>query len=97
MVIFFDNLCKTKAIGGLNKILGMILGLIKGALIVFSINFIVIALTLIPFVNRTIPKYINNNTFVERGIYKASDKLFEKFIIDGDMFENKIEDLWNKR
>ena len=94
---FFDNMCKTKAIGGLNKIFGLILGLIKGALIVFSINFIVIALTLIPFVNRTIPKFINNNTYVERGIYKASDKLFEKFIIDGDMFENKIEDLWNKR
>ena len=94
---FFEKMCKTKVIGGMNKIFGLILGLLKGILIVATVNVVLVALTLIPAVNKTIPKFINNNTFVEKYVFKATDNLFGKYVIEGDMFENKIDELWAKR
>ena len=94
---FFKNIEQTKILGGLNKILGFILGLLKGLLIAGIINCILVALTLIPAVNKTITPLIQDNTHVEKVVYNTTDKLFGKYIIEGDTVKNLIENLWEKR
>ncbi len=93
----FGNIEKTTILGGLNKFLGLILGIIKATLIVGIINLFLVASSLIPFVNKTITPIIKENTYVERYAYKATDKLFEKYVIEGDLIEKWVEDLWKKR
>ena len=94
---FFDNLTKTKIIGGLDKILGLVLGLLKGALIIGVVNLIAVGLSLIPTVNKVITPVIQDHTNVERFVYNTTDKLFGKYVIEGDGLQNWVEDLWNKR
>ena len=94
---FFDSLTKTKILGGLDRVLGLILGLIKGTLIVAVVNVIAVALSLIPAVNKTITPVIQDNTNVERFVYNTTDELFGKYVIEGDALQNWIEDLWDKR
>lgn len=93
----FENIEKTKILGGLNKILGLVLGLLKGAFIIAVVNCIAVALTLIPAVNKTITPLIQDNTHVERVIYNTTDKLFGKYVIEGDLVKNWVENLWNNR
>ena len=93
----FGNIEKTTILGGLNKFLGLLLGLIKATLIVGIINLILVSASLVPLVNKTVTPIIKEDTYVERYIYKATDKLFEKYVIDGDLIENWVEDLWKKR
>ena len=94
---FFDNLCKTKIIGGLNKVLGLILGLLKGTIIIMVINVIAVALSMVPTVNKVITPVIQDNTSVERFVYNTTDKLFEKYVIEGDGLQTWIENLWENR
>jgi len=93
----FKNIEQTTVLGGLNKILGLILGLIKAGIIIVAINCLLVALTLIPAANKVITPTINRNTHVERVIYKQTDKLFGKYVIEGDTVKNWIEKSWQNR
>ncbi len=93
----FKKIEQTKVLGGLNKVLGMILGLLKGALIIAVVNCILVALTLIPFANKVITPAIQDHTHVEKYVYKTTDKLFGKYVIEGDVVGKWIEKSWNNR
>ncbi len=93
----FKNIEQTKIIGGLNKILGLAFGLIKAVLIVVMVNIVLVGLSLIPAVNKGLTPLIQDNTYVEKFVYNTTDKLFEKFVIEGDTVQNLVEKLWNKR
>ena len=94
---FFDGLTKSHVIGSLNRILGLAFGVIRTAISIFVLNFILVALTLIPPVNKTITPIINENTQVEKFVYNTSDKLFEKYVINGKVVESWLKDVWNAR
>lgn len=91
------NIEQTTVIGGLNKLLGLLLGLIRASVIIIAINCLLVALTLIPAANKVITPTINNNTYVEKVIYKQTDKLFGKYVIEGDTVKNWIEKSWQNR
>lgn len=93
----FKNIEQTKILGGLNKILGLTLGLLKAGLIILVVNVVFVALSLVPAVNKTITPIIQDNTHVEKVIYNTTDKYFGKYVIEGDTVKNWIEDLWEKR
>ncbi len=93
----FDNISRIKIIGGLNKIFGLLFGLIKGVCIIFIFNAVLVALSMIPAVNNTITPVIQDNTKIEKVIYNTTDKLVGKYIIDGNVIQNWITDLWNSR
>lgn len=93
----FDHMSKTKIIGGLNRFLGFVLGLLRGALIVIVINLILVGLSLVPIINKFSTPIIKENTYVEKTIYKTTDKLFGKYVIEGDTVKNWVEDIWEKR
>ena len=93
----FKNIEQTTVLGGLNKILGLILGVIKAGVIVVAINCLLVALTLIPAANKAISPTVNRYTHVEKVIYKQTDKLFGKYVIEGDTVKNWIEKSWQNR
>ena len=93
----FDKIAKTKVLGTLNKILGLILGVVKAGLIIVVLNIVLVGLSMIPAVNKTITPIITNNTHVEKVIYNKTDELFGKYLVEGDMLENWIKDLWEAR
>ena len=92
-----DNITKTKVLGSVNKILGLALGLVKASLIIIIINVVLVGLSLMPAVNKLTTPLIQENTHVEKVIYNQTDKLFGKYVIEGDLVKNWIEDLWEKR
>lgn len=93
----FDKLARTKVIGGLNKTLGLVFGLLKATFIVFAVNFILVGLTLVPAVNKTLTPIITEHTYVEKYVYHLADRTFENYVINGKILENWISDLWNNR
>lgn len=93
----FDNIERTKILGGLNKILGLTLGLIKASIIIILFNCVLVGLSLIPAVNKTITPIVKDNTYVEKVIYNKTDELFGKYIIEGDTLKDWVTDLWNSR
>ena len=93
----FKNIEQTKILGGLNKVLGLVLGFLKASLIIVIVNVILVALSLVPAINKTITPLIQDNTHVERVIYNTTDKLFGKYVVEGDVVKNLVEDLWKKR
>ena len=93
----FKNIEQTKVLGSLNKILGLILGLLKGALIILVVNVIMVALTLVPAINKTITPLVQDNTHIEKVVYNTTDKFFGKYVIEGDTVKNWVENLWEKR
>lgn len=93
----FDNIEKTKVLGGLNKILGLVLGFVRAALIIVIINLVLVGLSLVPAVNKIISPIIKDNTKIERVVYKKTDQIFGKYVIEGDTVKNWVEDLWEKR
>ena len=93
----FENIEKIKILGGLNKVLGLALGLIKGGLIIFAINFALVGLTLIPPVNNVITPIIQDHTYVENFIYDKTDELFGKYIVEGNVIQDFISNLWENR
>ncbi len=94
---FFDKIEKTKILGGLNKILGLILGLLRAGLIIIICNIVLVGISLVPTANKIIKPLIKENTTVEKVIYNTTDKLFGKYVIEGDTVKNWVEDLWAKR
>ncbi|MBE7076385.1 MAG: CvpA family protein [Clostridiales bacterium] len=94
---FFDKLANIKIIGGLDKILGLTLGIIKAGLIIITLNLILVGLSLMPVVNKTITPIIQDNTHVEKVIYNETDKFVEKHVIKGDLIKNWVSDLWDAR
>lgn len=93
----FKNIEQTTVLGGLNKILGLILGLLKAGIIIVAINCLLVAFTLIPAANKVITPTINRYTHVEKVIYKETDKLFGRYVIEGDTVKNWIEKSWQNR
>jgi len=93
----FKNIAQTKILGGLNKILGLVLGLLKATLIVGVVNCILVALTLVPAANRTLTPLIQDNTHIEKVIFNTTDNLFGKYVIEGDAVKNWVENLWKSR
>lgn len=94
----FDNIARTKIMGGLNRVLGFVFGLVKGACIVVIINIIAVALSLVPVVNNTIIKpVIQENTKVEKFVYEKTDDVIGKYVIEGKLVQNWIDNLWENR
>ena len=93
----FANIEQTKILGGLNKILGLILGLLKATLIICVVNCVMVGLTLIPTFNKIITPIVQDNTHVEKVIYNKTDELFGKYVIEGDTVKNWVEKLWESR
>lgn len=93
----FDNIERIKVFGGLNKILGLVLGLLKASLIIVVVNCILVGLSLMPAVNKVITPIIQDNTHVEKVVYNKTDELFGKYVIEGDTVKNWVTDLWNAR
>jgi len=93
----FNNIEKTKVLGGLNKILGLALGVLRAGIIIIILNIVLVGLSLVPTANKLIAPLIKDNTYVERVIYNKTDELFGKYVIEGDTVKNWIENLWEKR
>lgn len=93
----FDKISNTKILGGLNKVLGLILGLLKGAVIIIIVNCVLVGLSLVPAVNKTITPIIQDNTHVEKFIYNKTDELAGKYLIEGNMIQDWLTNLWNNR
>ena len=93
----FDKISNTRILGTLNKILGLVLGVLKAGCVIIILNGILVALSLVPAVNNTITPLIQDNTHVERVIYNETDKFIGKYVIEGDLIQNWISDLWNSR
>ncbi len=93
----FKKIEDTKILGGLNKILGLCFGLVKATLIILVINLALVGLSLVPPINRLLTPLIQDNTYVEKVIYNSTDKLFEKYVVEGDVVETIVENLWEKR
>lgn len=92
----FKKIAETKILGTLNKILGGILGFIKVAFIIIGLNMVVVALSAIPAVDKTVTTLVNENTYVEKFAYSKTDELFSKYIVEGKALDSWIEDLWKK-
>lgn len=93
----FDNIARTKILGGLNKVIGLLFGVLKAGCVIVLLNCILVALSLIPAVNNTITPLIQDNTYIEKVIYNTTDDFIEKYIIEGDLLDDWITDLWNSR
>ena len=93
----FDKISKTKVLGGLNKILGLALGLVKAAGIVIVVNCVLVGLSLIPAVNNTITPIIQDNSKIEKFVYNKTDEIVGDYIIEGEVVQNWITSLWEAR
>lgn len=93
----FDNIARTRILGGVNKILGILFGAIKACLIIIILNCVLVALSLVPAVNNTITPIIQDNTTIEKFIYNKTDEVIGKYIIEGNMIQTWVENLWESR
>lgn len=94
---FFDNITRIRVLGGVNKIFGLLFGVVKAALIIIILNCILVGASLVPALNNTITPVIQNNTTVEKFIYNKTDEFVGKYVIEGNLIQTWIEDLWNSR
>ena len=93
----FDNIARTRILGGVNKILGILFGAIKACLIIIILNCVLVALSLVPAVNNTITPIIQDNTTIEKFIYNKTDEVIGKYVIEGNMIQTWVENLWESR
>lgn len=93
----FDNLTRIKILGSLNKILGIVFGALKAFLVVVALNLVLVGLSLIPAVNNTITPLIQDNTHIEKVIYNTTDKLVGKYVINGNIIQTWVSNLWNNK
>lgn len=93
----FDDISRTKILGGLNKVLGLVFGILKAACVIIILNGILVGLSLIPTVNETITPLIQDNTHIEKVIYNKTDEFVGKYVIEGNVIQEWITDLWNSR
>ena len=61
----FDAITKNSAIGGLDRLLGLAFGAIKGAAIIAVLMGLVIAISLIPGINTVLDSYIKDSQIGE--------------------------------
>lgn len=90
----FDKLSKVAVIGGLNKILGFVFGLLRACVSIISFNMLLIGLSMVPFVRNTIEPLVQDNTHVEKVAYEVSQKFIDKTILDEDAIINWTKDIW---
>lgn len=93
----FDNIARTKILGGLNKLLGLGFGLLKAGCIIIIFNCVLVALSLVPAVNDTVTPIVQDNTRVEKVIYNKTDEIVGEYIVENETIQNWITELWNNR
>ncbi len=96
LIKFFDNITDHGTLGTVDKILGFVLGAVKGLVIVVALCAVTALITLIPTVNEKVSPIIQE-TKVTKFIYNTTDDLLEKYVIDGEAIQNWISDLWDKK
>lgn len=92
----FDKIASLRVIGGINKILGLVFGVLKAGIIIIAANILIIALSHLPVVNKTITPLIQDHTKIEKVVHDKTDKLFNKYIVEGKVLEQWTSDLWKK-
>ncbi|MBE5740980.1 MAG: CvpA family protein [Clostridiales bacterium] len=92
----FDNIERIKILGGLNKILGLVLGVLKAGIIVIAINCMMVGLSLVPTVNNVI-KPVVENTHIEKFVYTQTNNVIEDYVIEGNVIQEWISGLWESR
>lgn len=93
----FDNISRTKVLGGLDKLFGFVFGAIKGVVIVLFFVVLTIILSFIPALNKKIYPFVQNETYIVKYSYNQTDKLIQKYVIDKDKISKWVNDIWNKR
>lgn len=93
----FDKIASLKVIGGINKILGLAFGALKAVIIIVAANLLIIALSSLPVVNKTITPLVQDHTKVERVVYNKTDKIFNKYVIEGKVLEDWTQDFWTNK
>lgn len=94
---FFDNITRTRVLGGLNKILGFVFGAIQGATIVVVFVVITICVSFVPKLNQKIYPLVQDDTKVVKVIYNTTDRLVDKYFIKSDTLTKWINNLWDNR
>lgn len=94
---FFDNISRTRVLGGLNKIIGFIFGAIQGATIVVTFVVITICVSFIPKLNQKIYPLVQDDTKVVKVIYNTTDKLVDRYFIKSDVISKWVNNLWDNR
>lgn len=94
---FFDNITRTRVLGGLNKILGFAFGAIQGATIVVVFVVITICVSFVPKLNQKIYPLVQDDTKVVKVIYNTTDRLIDKYFIKSDTLTKWINNLWDNR
>lgn len=94
---FFDNISRTRVLGGLNKILGFAFGAIQGATIVVVFVVITICVSFVPKLNSKIYPLVQDDTKVIKVIYNTTDRLVDKYFIKSDTLSKWINNLWDNR
>lgn len=94
---FFDNITRTRTLGGLNKLLGFVFGAAKGATIVLVFIILTICASFIPKVNKKIYPMIQEQTYITKVAYNTTDKIVDKYVIKSDLLTNWINKVWDSR
>lgn len=93
----FDNIARTQVLGYVNKIAGLAFGAIKGLVIVVVFAGVLTFLTVVPLVNTKISPIIQDNTKVGKVVYNYTDEFVEKHVIDGNLLQKWISNLWDNK
>lgn len=93
----FDNISRTRVLGGLNKIIGFAFGALQGATIVVIFVIITICVSFVPKLNKKIYPLIQEDTKIVKVIYNTTDKLVDKYFIKSDVITKWVNNLWDNR
>ena len=93
----FENMTQIKAVGAVNKVLGLLFGLLKGGLIIVTVSFVLTFLTVIPKVNKKVSPLIRDHTKVAKVVYSQTDDMVEKYVIDTNIIQKWINNLWENK
>lgn len=93
----FDNISRNRVFGFSNKLLGFVFGACKGLLAVFVFALTLTALTVIPVVNKKVSPLLQDHTKIAKPIYNFSDRLVEKYVIDGKVIQKWVDGLWENK
>lgn len=94
---FFDNITRNRVFGATNKLLGAGFGAVKGTIIVVVFTIILTLMTVVPFINTKLTPIIQDNTKIAKPIYNYTDKMVEKYIVDGKVVQKWIDSLWENK
>ena len=93
----FENIAHIRTLGALNKVFGLIFGMLKGGLIIITLSFVLTFLTVIPKVNKDVSPLIQNHTKIAKPIYSFTDDIVEKHIVKGNVIQKWINNLWENK